>query len=81
MDEIKVSPNEFFSSPDSVKTTINGIPARVRQLSDEYGNFFAIEAISKEVSDICGQFLFEKYIIRIDYMKYHGHVAVIKAYF
>lgn len=81
MNEIKISPNEFFSSNDCHKVIINGISTRIRKMSDEKGNFFAIEAKSKQLSDICGKFVLEKFIIQIDYIKYQGSIAIIKAYF
>lgn len=81
MNEINISPKEFFNSTNSVEVVIDGISTRVIQMSDEHGDFFAIEAKSKQLSDICGRFVLGKFIIQIDYIKYQGKIVIIKAYF
>lgn len=81
MNEIKIPLDEFFNPTNSIDAVINGISTRVIQMSDEHGNFLAIEAKSKQISDICGKFVLGKFITQIDYIKYQGKIAIIKAYF
>lgn len=50
-------------------------------MSDEHGDFLAILATDPALSDICGDIVLGKAIYEIDYMKYQGHIAVIKAYY
>ncbi|MDE7434454.1 MAG: hypothetical protein K2N01_01340 [Lachnospiraceae bacterium] len=81
MQELKISPDELFATSDNVQISINGIPAKVINMSDERGNFFAIKATAPELSNICGDFVLGKLITEIDYLKYEGRIAVIKAYY
>lgn len=81
MQELNVSPEKLFGTSDDVKVIINGIPTKVLNMSDEHGNFLAILATDPALSDICGEFVLGKFITEIDYWKYHGHVAIIKAYY
>lgn len=81
MDELKISPTELFGTPESITITINGITTKVLDMSDSHGNFLAISATDKSLSDICGDFILGKFIKEIDYLKYQGKVAIIKAYY
>jgi len=81
MKELKISPDELFGTSDDVNIFINGIQTKIIAMSDERGNFFAILATDPELSDICGDVVLGKYIKEIDYLKYQGHIAVIKAYY
>ncbi len=81
MKELNIPPDELFGTSDDVKITINGIPTKVISMSDEHGSFFAIKATDPALSNICGDFVLGKYIEEIDYLKYQGRVAVIKAYY
>lgn len=81
MDTLKISPDELFGTSDDVKFSINGIPTKVISSSDEHGNYFAILATDPSLSDICGELILGKLIREVDYLKYQGHVAVIKAYY
>lgn len=81
MKELNISPERMFGTSDDVKITINGIPTKVLNMSDEHGSFLAILATDPELSNICGEFVLGKLIKEIDYLKYQGHVAVIKAYY
>lgn len=44
MKELKIPPEELFGTSDTVKITINGIPTKVLNMSDEHGNYLAILA-------------------------------------
>lgn len=81
MKELKFPPDELFGLSSDVCFSINDIPTRVISMSDEHGNFFAIEATAPELSDICGDIVLGKLIKEIDYLAYKGQVAVIKAYY
>ena len=81
MKELKISPDELFGTSDDVKIFINGIQTKIINTSDEHGNYFAILATDPELSNICGEFVFGKYIKEVDYLKYQGRIAVIKAYY
>lgn len=81
MKELTISPDDLFGTSDDVKITISGIPTKVVNMSDEHGNFLAILATDKALSNICGDFILGKYIKEIDYLKYQGDIAVIKAYY
>ncbi len=81
MKELKIPPDELFGVSDDVRFSINDIPTRITSMSDERGNFFAIEATSPELADICGDIVLGKLITEIDYLTYQGQLAVIKAYF
>lgn len=81
MNELKISPYELFGTSDDVCFTINGMSTKVLNMSDERGNFLAILATYHALSNICGDFVLGKLIKEIDYLKYQGHIAVIKAYY
>ena len=81
MNELKISPDELFGISEDVKFTINGIPTKVIHLSDERGDFLAILATDDSLSNICGDIILGKLIKEIDYLKYQGEIAVIKAYY
>ncbi len=81
MKELKIPPEELFGTSDTVKITINGIPTKVLNMSDEHGNYLAILATDPSLSDICDEFVLGKYIKEIDYLNYQGQVAIIKAYY
>ena len=81
MKELKISPDEFFGTSENVQISINGIHTRVIGLSDEHGHFFAIELTDPSLIDICGDIVLGKLITEIDYIKYQGKTAIIKAYY
>lgn len=81
MTELNISPEKLFGESEDIQFKINGIPTKVLNMSDEHGNFFAILATDPELSDICGDIVFGKLIKEIDYLKYNGEIAVIKAYY
>lgn len=81
MKELKISPDALFGTSDDVKIAINGIDTKVLSMSDEHGKFFAILATDPALSDICGDIVLGKLITEIDYIKYQGTIAVIKAYY
>ncbi|MFQ9509536.1 MAG: hypothetical protein ACLRZ7_01005 [Lachnospiraceae bacterium] len=81
MTELKMSPDELFKTYENTQITINGIPTQVLHMNDERGNFFAIRATHKDLSDICGDLVLGKLITEINYAKYNGRVAIIKAYY
>lgn len=81
MKELNISPDELFGTSDDVIFTINGIQTKVIDMSDEHGNFLAILATDKALSNICGEFVLGKLIKEIDYLKYQDRVAIIKAYY
>ena len=81
MKELNRPPEELFGASDNVKILINGIETKVINMSDEHGDFLAIWATGPALSDICGDIVLGKTIYEIDYIKYQGHIAVIKAYY
>lgn len=81
MNELNISPDELFGTSDAVCFTVNGISTKVLNMSDEHGDFLAILATDQSLSDICGHFVLGKLIKEIDYLKYQGNIAVIKAYY
>ncbi len=81
MNELKISPDQLFGTSDTVQITINDIPTQIVSLSDSHGNYFAIRATDKELSNICGDFILGKLITEVDYLTYDGHVVAVKAYY
>lgn len=81
MDNLNISPELFFTETDSFSVTINGIKTQVAKMSDQHGSFFAISATNPLLSNICGTIVLNKLIYEVDYLKYQGHVAIIKAYY
>ena len=81
MKELNISPDELFGTSNDVEIVINGISTKVLNMSDEHGNFYAILATDPSLSDICGDIVLGKLITEVDYIKYQGHVALIKAYY
>lgn len=81
MKELNISPDELFGTSDDVKFTINDIPTKVVSMSDENGEFLAILATDKSLSNICGDIILGKYIKEIDHIYYQGEPAIIKAYY
>ena len=81
MQELNIPPEKLFGTSDDVKIFIKGIETKVINMSDEHGDFLAILATDPALSDICVDIVLGKAIYEIDYMKYQGHIAVIKAYY
>ena len=81
MKELTISPETLFGTSDDVKFFINDIETKVINMSDEKGSFLAILATDPSLADICGDFVLGKLIKEIDYLKYQGQIAVIKAYY
>ncbi|MGN0319856.1 MAG: hypothetical protein ACI4D1_02995 [Lachnospira sp.] len=83
MADLSKSPAEFFTpdNPNVVIININGYNVPILELSDKKGTYIAIPALYKELSDIANQFINGHYITEIDYDKFNGKVAIIKAYY
>lgn len=83
MSELSMSPVELFRSheSDAISVNINGIDTYVLELNDNKGNYLAIPATDKDLSQICGTFVLNRLIKEISYDKYQGKVALIKAYY
>ncbi|WP_133017041.1 hypothetical protein [Clostridium cuniculi] len=83
MNVLEISPYELFEQNSSqlIDVRINGIDTKVLKLNDDHGNYFAIIASDKKLSDICGQFILNNWIKEIDYAKYQDKIALIKAYY
>ena len=83
MSELNLSPIELFNQNSSklIKVCINGIDTMVLELSDAHGDYLAIIAYDKSLSNICGQIILDHWIKEINYDKYQGEVALIKAYY
>lgn len=83
MADLSQSPAEIFTpnNPNVVLTNINGYEVPTLEFSDKRGSYIAIPALNKELSDIAKQFINGHYITEIDYDKFNGKVAIIKAYY
>jgi hypothetical protein len=81
MQELNIPPEKLFGTSDDVKIFINGIETKVIHMSDEHGDFLAIWATDPALYDICGDIVLGKSIYDIEYLKYQGRIAVIKAYY